>query len=323
MEITASDEASRFEAIDGRVLVTGANGHLGLRLLQLLAQRPGGRPSLRAAVRSDKAARAIDRLGLGNTVECHVLDWSDEGALARACEDVTHVVHLVGILKQMAGTSYADAHESSATALARAAEKAGVRRIVYPSILGADSASRNTCLASKGRAERILLERFGGATVIRLPMVLGTGDPATAALRAQATAPVVPLVRGGATREQPIDARDVGTAILGILARDGLAGLALDLAGPESLTHRELVLRVAALWGRRPRIVRVPYGLVRGFAALAERLLANPPLTRPMLEVLEHDDDIDPRPACARLGLALTPLDDTLRHCLGPQAVAT
>jgi hypothetical protein len=41
-----------------------------------------------------------------------------------------------------------------------------------------------------------------------------------------------------------------------------------------------------------------------------------------MLEVLEHDDRIDPAPACARLGLRLTPLDITLRRSVGPDASA-
>lgn len=60
----------------------------------------------------------------------------------------------------------------------------------------------------------------------------------------------------------------------------------------------------------------VPLFAVRAFAALAERLTANPPLTPAMLGVLEHDDRVDPAPACAALGLALTPLDETLRRCL-------
>jgi hypothetical protein len=42
-----------------------------------------------------------------------------------------------------------------------------------------------------------------------------------------------------------------------------------------------------------------------------------------MLEVLQHDDDIDPGPALARLGIALTPLDDTLARHVGPQSDGT
>ena len=49
---------------------------------------------------------------------------------------------------------------------------------------------------------------------------------------------------------------------------------------------------------------------------MMEWLLANPPVTEAMLEVLDHDDDIDPRAACAALNLELTPLDETLRCCI-------
>ena len=95
---------------------------------------------------------------------------------------------------------------------------------------------------------------------------------------------------------------------------------ALDLAGPESLPHRELVLRVAKLLGTRPRILPLPLAAAMALAFCFERLAAEPPLTRAMLGVLEHDDCIDPAPAAARLGLALTPLDATLRFTFDAEA---
>lgn len=58
----------------------------------------------------------------------------------------------------------------------------------------------------------------------------------------------------------------------------------------------------------------VPRAVAAAFAALAERLSDDPPVTTAMLGVLEHDDDVDPFPACRRLGLTLTPLDETLDH---------
>ena len=57
-------------------------------------------------------------------------------------------------------------------------------------------------------------------------------------------------------------------------------------------------------------------------AALLEKLTANPPVTRAMLGVLNHDDDVDPAEPCQRLGIELTPLDEVLRRCVGPQAEA-
>ncbi len=290
------------------LVVTGANGRIGQSLLRASAGRA------RALVRSERAARALADCG----ADVRVLDVADVGALARAAEGCAAWIHLVGILKQTRSARYADAHERASAAVAQAAERAGVKRIVCLSILGASPTSANECLASKGRADATLLAGRVPATVLRVPMVLGPGEIAAFALRGQASAPVAFLVRGGATREQPIDTRDVVSALRLAAAERGDARLALDLAGPESLTHRELVARIARVLGKpAPRVVPVPAALAFGAAALLERL-AEPPVTRAMLGVLEHDDDIDPRPAAQRLGLALTPLADTLAHTFAP-----
>jgi len=296
-------------AFGGRVLVTGANGSLGRALIQHL-HASGAK--VRAVVRSERAAATLR--SLAQPPELAIVDWSDAPGLARATEGCDAAVHLVGVLKETPTQRYADAHEGTARALATAATHGSLRRIVYLSIVGADLNSGNACLASKARAEAILLEAPLATTVLRLPMVLGGDDPATWALRARAHKSVVPLVRGGASLEQPIDARDVIAAITAALERPLLAGRVLDVAGPESLARRELVRRAASLLGNTPRFVAIPLTLVRGFAALAERITTSPPITTAMLDVLEHDDRVDPKPACDALGITLTPLDDTLRR---------
>jgi uncharacterized protein YbjT (DUF2867 family) len=300
----------------GRVLITGANGHLGRRLLARLA---GERP-LRAVVRSERAARQVAEVPGAPADETVVLDYGDVAALTRAAEGCSHAVHLVGILKEDSTRRYADAHEGTTRALAEAAAARDLTRVVYLSILGSHPDAENACLASKGRAERILLEAKTPALVLRVPMVLGEGDFASRALRGQARARLVPLLRGGASCEQPIYAGDVVEAIVAGVTRPGLDDVALDLAGPEPLTRRELLARSAALHGARPRVLPVPLGLNLALAFLLEKLSANPPLTRAMLGVLNHDDRVDASEACRRLGLALTPLDEVLRRCVGPEA---
>ncbi|MBM4385008.1 MAG: NAD(P)H-binding protein [Deltaproteobacteria bacterium] len=291
-----------------RFVLTGANGRIG----QNLVARAAG---ARALVRSQRAADSLAGLG----ADVRVLDVRDVDALARAAEGCEAWIHLVGILKETRSAKYVDAHERSCEAVARAAERAGVRRIVCLSILGARPDSANACLASKGRADALLLGGRAPATVLRVPMVLGPGEIAAFALRAQARARVAFMVRGGATREQPIDTRDIVSALLLGAADSSDGHVALDLAGPESLTHRELVVRIARVLGKpAPAVVPIPAALAFGAAALLERL-AEPPVTRAMLGVLEHDDQIDPRPAAQRLGLTLTPLADTLSHTFAPE----
>ncbi len=307
----------------GRILISGANGCLGRRLIRRLAAEGVPRSHVRALVRSERAADTLRALPEELRPEIVVVDYNDGQGLAEAVADCDSLIHLVGILKETATTRYTDAHETTTFALVRAAAAAGLRRIVYLSILGADASSRNACLRSKANAENILLQGRVPATVIRLPMVLGPGDVASAALRGQANAGLLPLVRAGATLEQPIDADDVVEAVLRVLRREDLGGKLLEMAGPESLPHRELVMRASSLYGRRPRVLRVPYALARLLARLCQWIFANPPFTPAMLAVLEHDDAIDAQAAARSLGMELTPLDETLRRSVGPEASVT
>ncbi len=304
-----------------RVLVTGANGQIGRRLIERLA-RSNPPAAVRAVVRSERAAATLAALPSEARPEVFVVDYRDAGRLAELARSCRYAVHLVGILVETSSSRYADAHEASTRAIADAAAAAELRRVVYLSILGSSSASANACLASKGRAEQILLGAKTPALVLRVPMVLGPGDASANIVRREALARVLPLAKGGRYRTQPIYAGDVVEAIVAGCERDGLDGAILDLAGPESLSQREFIERAARLHGRRPRVVPVPAWLLRSAASLAERCLANPPLTRAALEVILADDDVDPEPARRKLGIELTSVDEMLRRCVGPTAPA-
>ena len=220
---------------------------------------------------------------------------------------------MVGIIKEGAGATYRSAHEEATRSLLCAAREAGVGRIVYLSILGAHAASANACLASKAHAESLLLDSPIPSLVIRVPMVLGEGDYASRALTNQARRAFAFTFRA-ASREQPIYAGDVVDAILAGLGPDAPVGV-IDLAGPRSLTRRELIAEASAVG---TKTLSVPVALGYALAWLLERVSANPPLTRSMLGVLDHDDDIDPAPGASALGIELTPLDDTLARITTP-----
>lgn len=299
----------------GRILVTGANGQLGRRLIRRLHE---GSRRARALVRSERAAGTIEALCRETDAELRIVDYTDAAGLTDAFAGADAVVHLVGILKETRANRYEDAHERASEALAQAADATGLRRIVVLSILGSTPGSSNACLASKGRAEEILLNAKTPAVVIRVPMVIGSGDPASQALERQALSGKAALVGGGTSKEQPIAADDVVAAIEGALERD-LGDIALDLAGPESLSHRELVERTARVLGTQVEFRSIPSVAARAFAWLGAKLAADPPITPAMLGVLQHDDDVDPKPAAQALGIELTPLDDMLRLSFAPE----
>ena len=304
---------------EGPIVVTGANGQIGRALLRQLDAE--GRSDTRALVRSERARDTILRMGLAHAPEIRLVDYTSPKEMENAIANAEAVVHLVGIIKEMPGTRYVEAHEQTCHALALAAIRAGTRRIVYLSILGSTPDSDNPCLASKGRAETLLLDDRVATTVLRVPMVLGGDDPASASLRRQARAHKVRLVGGGRTLQQPIDGRDVVRAILAACTAAPGRDLALDAGGPEWLSHRNLVLRAARLWGNEPKIGSIPEGLARFAVGVIDRVMPNPPVTRAMFEILQHDDRVDPEPFCRALGLELTPLDQTLADHVGPASV--
>lgn len=297
-------------------LVTGANGNLGRRLIEELLTTSADH--VRAVVRSAKAAEQLANLGLAPEqsarLEVVTLSYTDETALAEAADGCSRAVHLVGILKATKAATYQDAHELSCATLAKVCDQTTVAHITYLSILGSQAQSTNACLASKGAAEDILLAAATPACVLRVPMVLGEGDYASAALLGRARQPRSFAFRPESL-EQPIYAGDVTSAIrqAAALCYQG----ALDLAGPESLSRRELLRRTAACMGTTTQVLGLPLFIGFTFAWLVQTLLANPPLTTAMLGVLDHDDDIDPAPALQALQLpGSLGIEETVRQLL-------
>ena len=286
------------------LLVTGANGNLGRRLLR----DAGPAWTTRALVRSERAATQI-----GAHPDVRIVDYTDVAGLTEACAGCEAIVHLVGIIKEGGGATYRAAHVDATRALLEAAKNAAVKRIVYLSILGADAKSRNACLASKAQAEGLLEESPVSSLSLRVPMVLGEGDYAAASLLANARKRFAFTFRAR-SMEQPIYAGDVVAAILAGLRPDAPSGM-LELAGPQALPRWELLM-VASAVGTRTISVPVEFGY--GLAALLKAFSANPPLTADMLGVLDHDDDIDPEPAAQALGIRLTGLTETLARISFP-----
>ena len=91
----------------------------------------------------------------------------------------------------------------------------------------------------------------------------------------------------------------------------------MNLAGPESLTRAQLYVRAAQVLGNSTKVRSIPIFLGYTMAWLLELFMAEPPVTRAMLGVLDHDDDIQVDKALRLLEIEkLTPLDVMLRQAL-------
>lgn len=295
-----------------RCLVTGANGHLGRRLIPSLARRT----KVVAFVRSERARHLLNRyVDDVLPVSVHVGNPADPDALAEAAAGCDSAVHLIGTIKASRQNPIRDSHETPAAALVEAAPRASIRHIVYVSILGASPTSASVCLRARANVEAMLGRSPVASTVIRVPMVLGERDRASFALAKRAAAQRAVVFRDESL-EQPIYAGDVVAAMERVLEQTPVADGVFDLAGPASLPRRELIAAAAAVLGGDPSIVSLPLWCGMLLAGLFEVTRSDPPITRDMLRILDHDDAINPWPAAKALGIPLTPLEDMLERCI-------
>ncbi len=293
-----------------RIAITGANGHLGRKLMRRLLDEQGC--EVRAIVRSERAAATVLATA---EVDVSIVDYTRGDQIAAATADCDQLVHLVGIIKESAQNGFVQAHEAPCEALGAVAPS--VKHIVALGIVGTNSASTNACLKSRANAEEILARATVPATVIRVPMVLGPDDYASMSLAKNGRKSVAFGFRT-ASLEQPIYSEDVVSAIVAGLQLEP-AHRTLEMAGPESLSREALIKRAGQVFGCQPRVISLPLGIGMMLASLFERVSKNPPVTRAMLGVLDHDDEIDAQPALEQLGLTLTPLDEMLARVLKPQ----
>jgi len=282
-----------------RIVITGANGHIGQRLIEKMAADY----DVRALVRSDRAAQTLDKSAAD---EVRIVDYTSESAMTIALEGCIGIVHLVGIIRENHNSTYVNAHENATRALCYAAEVTGIQKVVYLSILGASVNSTNACLSSKARAERALTESSVSTSILRVPMVLGANDHASRALAKRASSTIAFAFRASSL-EQPIDVDDVIAAVTACIG-SGIEGV-VCLAGPVSLTRRVLFERA----GFHGILISLPLWLGMMFARLLEWVSDDPVVTRAMLGVLDHDDAIDTRTCLQKLGITLTNLDATLK----------
>ena len=288
-----------------KILIAGANGHLGRRFIE----RFGSEHDLIALVRSPAAAEVLFAL----PCQVAIVAYGDVQQMSRLADGAEVLINLTGIIKATKSNPYQKAHEETAAALVATCQRAGVPRILTLGICGSDLGSQNACFASRAKAESIQLQGLPGSTVLRVPMVLGESDYASRALLGNARKRFALTFRAESL-EQPIYAGDVIKA-LGILLTHPVPGV-LELGGPESVSRRALIHLCAQANGDRPPwVISLPVGLGYLIAGFFEVVMGSPPVTRAMLELLDHDDQIESETA-AQLNLTLTPLAELL-HRIG------
>jgi uncharacterized protein YbjT (DUF2867 family) len=243
------------------ILLTGATGVVGNRLLPLLLQQG---EEVRCLVRDPR------RLGPNRVrVQLSLADLGDPRGLRHAVRGADTVIHLASAIRDQPPRRLEEINALGTYRLLRAAERAGVRRFVFFSAIGARRHQRTRFFRSKALAEELVSESELETTVLAPSIVYDHDDDWVRLMRRLALLPLLPIPGSGRATFQPIWADDAARATLAALEQEPGR---YELAGPERLTLNQIARLIAEATGRSRPALHVPLPFVRSSLIWLRRL---------------------------------------------------
>jgi len=251
------------------ILLTGATGVIGG---ELLPQLLGEGHQVRVLVRDPR------KLGEHRVdVQITLGDLRDPLSIRHAMRGVDTVIHLAATIRDQPGGTIEELNGLATVRLLRLAERAGAKRFVFFSAMGATPFQRTRFFRSKAIAEHAVGDSPLDTTIFAPSIVYRPGDPWITLLHRLSLLPAVPVSGSGQAPYQPIWARDVARCVAASLSGQSASASngRYELAGPEVLTYDDIVERVLEATGRNRSLIHIPSPLARrGLRAL--ELLVGP-----------------------------------------------
>lgn len=250
--------------------------------------------------------RRLEGLGEAEVVAASVTDGD---ALEEAFGACDAVAHLAGINLERGQQTYEAVHVRGTRNAVRAAEEVGAEKFVVTSFLRARQDCGSGYHESKWRKEEIVRNSGLDYTVLKPGVTYGRGDHLlTHISRALKTFPVFGLVGFDPVWVRPLDVEDLVDVMMASIVRDRLSGETVWVVGPEEITGRTTVERIAEAIGVNPRFVRLPVWLHYAFAWTQERMMRTPVVSLAQVRILSEDVvEPAPREACEPLSEDLEP----------------
>jgi uncharacterized protein YbjT (DUF2867 family) len=288
-----------------RVLIVGASGYIGARLVPLLRAR-GHDLVLMSRDARPLAARFPD-------ARVVAADLLDPGSLAPALEGVEvayYLAHSMG-----AGEAgFAERDRRAAANFAEAASRAGVGRIVYLGGLGDDAAGLSHHLASRHETGAELAAHGVPVTEFRAAVIIGSGSASFEILRhLTERLPIMITPRWVGTRCQPLGIRDVLDYLAGALDHPEVTGI-VEIGGPDVLSYGDMMRTYARLRGLRRLMIPVPV-LTPRLSSYWVSLVSPVPagIARPLIEGLRNEVVVREAGPAAAFGLRPLPYAEALQ----------
>ena len=280
-----------------KILICGASGFIGEALCISFAQA------------GHSVVRAVRRATLpGDIVIDYAKDIAEEDWADRV-RGIDVVVNAVGIIVEQTNLHFDDIHRRAPEALFNACVRAGVKRVVQISALGADRGN-SRYFRSKRAADEFLMSLPIDWQILRPALVYGENGESAKLFKILASLPVQLLPAGGGQALQPIHIDDLTSATLQLAHFATSPGQCVDLVGPSPVTYREMLACYRSAMGF-PNAWRIPVPkLVMTIAAECAGHLPGALLNRETWQMLQEGNVGDPAHTAQILGRQPRALQD-------------
>ena len=283
-----------------RILVTGASGYVGGRLVTALLEDGA---SVRVFVRDQKKAQSNS---WASSVEIATGNASDYQSTLKALNGIHTAYYLLHSIN--AGTNFDKIESEMANNFAKASEEAGVKQIIYLGGINNDLKSSKH-LNSRANTGRSLASTSVPVMEMRAGIIIGSGSASFEMLRHLThRLPVMTTPKWVMNKTHPIAVRDVLWYLKSAAKLEKPVSGIFDIGGPEVLTYADMMQKFAKLSGLRKRlIIKVPVltpnlsSLWIGFVTPVPTTLARPLVGSLISEVVADPaksiDHLIPKPA--------------------------
>lgn len=244
-------------------------------------------------------------------------DVHDEQSVAAALADAYGAVNAVSLYVEHGRETFQSVHVDSAQRIAAQAQRAGIKRLIHVSGIGADPHSSSLYVRKRGEGELAVREAFANASLIRPAVMFGPDDAfLTTILKLLERLPIYPMFGNGQTRLQPVYVEDVGQAIAKLLQGAQTHSPVFECGGPRVYSYEEFVRAVASAAGIKPILIPVPFAAWHALSSIAE-MLPSSPITRNQVELMQIDTiSAADTPGLEDLGISPHSIEEILQDIL-------
>ncbi len=295
------------------VAIAGASGFVGTFLRSEL----GDAFRFRGLTRSPTVAgRGVDSAGT-EWKQCDLFSLPKVAKALEGCDFALYLVHSMSPSSRLVQANFADLDLLLADNFVRAAEMAGVRRIVYlGGLLPEESDGLSPHLRSRLEVEKVLRSRSIPVTALRAGLIFGPGGSSfTMLIRLVKRLPIMVLPRWVRSQTQSVDILDVVRAFRLSLEDERFAEGVYDLGGHQPMTYRELIVETGRILGTRVRYLDFPlnaFALSKRWVSLFGGVPTS--LSGPLLESLSHDLCARPNELLDEIRRDAIPFESSLRR---------